>query len=797
MRPFAIAVLLASVFNVSLAVAGPVEDCDRMAADPTVALEAIAVEAEGICASAVDIDDASPRLMHEYARALERVGKLQAALRYYGWAAEDGYPAAHLALLRLGQTQHTSGVGSANTDAVATYAASAGTTASELAAAISRDFTLLPSGAALRIPASVLATRRGSEPDLARLLAAVIAAQQVGAQTRYGLCTPSRDLAVTRAKVVADRPGVRAPSFLALLDKVSARPDLSAAELDVLRRLSSTWRAAVEEGRTEAAALAQDLRTAGRPVRGQNLDDLAEALSTQVFVVVEVQEGTDWRAYDPVTGGLFGPEACSSYTTAADMPSGLVPQMHVILTATEAAADETPAERVVLDATLPLDQTAVLAFAESWGLTPPDTQRKLGVQTYTPVLVAGGQAYYGSGLSLPTAPSMPPEIAAILGDQLNKAANALGSGTDASTTPGPAMPDRLRRLVLDIQLTGGDAPLEPQHFVLIDRAGLSPPLADFGGQYLDFMQLVSLLPLDGSVDVAEALPADIGLDISSAGLAAEARSAGAAMNGFEPLRLAIFADLSDAVPPLPQGVGLLMTFWKITAPATADADPGLQLRQQMLRPAEPAGPGVADPAGVAAAWAVASVLAERLSLVLSAPTAALADPGGDALGIWTAARKGGQARLVQSAADLTALSPDARARAAAHLATGRFLLSPVADLSAANEARLAWWLVSPDGLHVEDEFADGGRSELAEEAELEKEIACKNVRTYYGLGTVVSRLASLLAIVVVMSGDISDGGKAIADYAKAVAKAEEDVEKAKRATELANKACGGASGGSP
>ena len=796
LRPFAFSVLLAMLFNASLVLAGPVEDCDRLAADPTVALDAIPAEAEAICASAVDIDDASPRLMHEYARALEKVGKLPAALRYYGWAADDGYPAADLALQRLGQAPRTAEPGQAAPDAVATYAASAGTTPADLAAAISKDFTLLPSGAALRSPGGVLAVRRGSEPDLARLLAALISIRQVGSETRYGLCQPNPDLAATLAKAVADKPAQRPPSFLAQLDEVSARPDLSAAELDVLHRLSSTWRDAVDAGRTEALALAQDLRTAGRPIRGQTLGDLTDAFSKQVFVVVDVHEGTEWHAYDPITGGLFTPEACSSYATAQDLPVGLAPQIHVVLTATEAAEGETPAERVILDETVPLDRTAVLAFAESWGLTPPEAQRKLGIQTYTPVLVAGGLARYGSGLSLPTAPSMPPEAAAILNGQLNNAADAL-AGTGEATARGPVVPDRLRRLVLDIRLTGGNAPAEPQHFVLIDRPVLSPPLPDFGGQYLDFMQLVSLLPLDGSADVAAGLPADIGLDISSAGLAAEAHRAGAAMNGFEPLRLVIFADLSDAAPPLAQGVGLLMTFWTITAPATPDAEPGMRLRQQMLRPAEPVGPGVADPAGVAAAWAVASVLAERLSLVLGASEAARPDPHSDAIGVWTAARKAGTGRLVQTAVDLSALSPDAKARAEAHLSAGRFLLSPVADLSAANEAGLAWWVVSPDGLHIEDEFADGGRTELAEEATLDKEIACKNFRTYYGLGTVVSRLASLLAIVVVMSGDISDGGKAIADYAKAVAKAEEEVDKAKRATELANKACGGASGGSP
>ena len=81
--------------------ASPVEDCDRLAADPTVSLAAIQPQARDACAAALDLDDSVARLLHQYARTLERAGEMAAAERYYGWAADDGYPPARLALERL------------------------------------------------------------------------------------------------------------------------------------------------------------------------------------------------------------------------------------------------------------------------------------------------------------------------------------------------------------------------------------------------------------------------------------------------------------------------------------------------------------------------------------------------------------------------------------------------------------------------------------------------------------------------------------------------------------------------
>ena len=220
--------------------AGPVEDCDRLAAEPAVPLAAIQPQARDACAAALDLDDSVARLLHQYARTLERAGEMAAAERYYGWAADDGYPPARLALERLGRpagagvagTNAGTGAGTgadAARDPLQAYAADAagGATgldaARAIAAAVARDIAPLPHGAALRDPQATLAARRGSAPDMARLLAALIAAGDPVAQTRFGICAP--DAATARAAGAAmDRPDPRPAQTMSQAARRCARP---------------------------------------------------------------------------------------------------------------------------------------------------------------------------------------------------------------------------------------------------------------------------------------------------------------------------------------------------------------------------------------------------------------------------------------------------------------------------------------------------------------------------------------------------------------------------------------------
>ena len=796
--------------------ASPVEDCDRLAADPAVPLAAIQPQARDACAAALDLDDSVARLLHQYARTLERAGEMAAAERYYGWAADDGYPPARLALERLGRpagagvagTNAGTGAGTdagAARDPLQAYAADAagGATgldaARAIAAAVARDIAPLPHGAALRDPQATLAARRGSAPDMARLLAALIAAGDPVAQTRFGICAP--DAATARAAGAAmDRPDPRpAQTMSQAIAAASALPDLPGDGRAVLDRLAAVWSAAVTEGRAEADALAADIRAASPDFGTAPL-----GLAATPFVTVEVRDGEAWTPLDPLRGGGFDIAACTAYETGHDLPATLTPTLHLTLFATEGygAGGALPPRRL-LAADVPLVSDAVLAFAEGWGMMPPDAGAAPGAQDYTPVLIAGTETAWGDSLRLPRPPSAGPEIADTITGSLGEAAAALSADPSLEPAPGtgsaPAIPDTLRRLDLTVRLDGPSGPGPSQSFALIDRDPAAGPLADANGIHTDFLQIVTFVPLDGTVAgpaSADAAPAEFVL--SSGGIEAALRRSGGAMAGFDGLRRALFAELSGAAAPKPRTLGLLSTFWTATMPVAhggadaADATPGLALRTQMLRGIEPA-TGAEDPASAAAAWAVASVLAERLSLQLGADEFAAAAPRPDAVAVWSAARARGPAHVIDAAADAAAaddaattgpLSPDAHARATAELSRGRILLAP----DAPTERDLAWWSVDPRHAVVEDLFADGGRQAMAEEAKLDQE-ACRNAGYFASIHGKVARLLAPVALALALSGSGGEVATAIVKYTRAVIEAEDAAEKKRRELELATKAC--------
>lgn len=411
------------------------------------------------------------------------------------------------------------------------------------------------------------------------------------------------------------------------------------------------------------------------------------------------------------------------------------------------------------------------------------------------MLISGPRTVFGDSLRLPLPPSATPEAGAALGDSLGAVADALDSGADRppdeaaeKLPPGPVL--MALDATLRVDLAGAPGPEE--HLALLRRADPDQPLADANGAYLDLMQLVGIVALDGA-GVAAA-PEDAGDFVpSTAGLEAQARASAGAMAGFEGLRRAVMAEIAPGPAPVPRGIGLLATLWTAVAPGP-EASPGLVLRNQMRRGPEPVPPGRADPAADAAAWGVASVLAERLALQLGSEDFADPPPGSDAVGLWTTARAGGgPARVISSGADLDSLpglAPEARDRARVALGAGRLLLAPPGATQ-----DLAWWSIDPALAVVEDEFANGNRQGLTDEAKTQQEIACRNVGFFAGLAARMSRLVAPVAIILAVTGDGGEMGKAVVKMTRAVAQSQEQVERRRRAVQIASKACAGKSAG--
>jgi hypothetical protein len=770
----------------SPAFAGQVEDCDRLAGEPAVAIADIAPEGEAACLAALDLDDASPRLMHQYARTLERAGKPEAALRYFGWAADDGYPPARAALERLGAKTREAG-----TPAVNPLTQYAGEVADvpALMTAFGRDFDLLLHGAALHEPETVFAQRHAGAPDLARLAKALILAQDPLAETRFGLCTLTKDASSAIITPVLAR-AVSAPSVLERLETAAKATDTPDEVRSGIEHLATTWRESIAEGKAEAAALAANIRSATTGFRTQTSDEAAQEFARVPYVLVEWRDGGSWTTFDPSSGTVFDTAACATYETMADLPAELALRLHIKLFADEADGSEAPAERLVLDQEVPFGSAATLVFAESFAMSPPDTQHERGAQEYTPALLADGKRFYGTAIRLPRAPSAEPEFGEVLSSKLGGVADALEADDTPPSSTGPTIPDRIRGLRLLMTLVDFKGEGETQALTLLNRPDAATPMPDALGHYLPFMQIVALTPLDG---IGAPLRPAPDLAISESGLVAQVQAAGNAMAGFERLRRAILTDLS-AVPgyaPLPRAVGLMVTVYEAKAKAPGVQVPDLTLRNHMVRPHEPS--VAADPIAAAADWAVASVLAERLSLTLSLDKDAAPVPF-DAVSVWTAARKAGAVKIINAPDDLASLSDGAKARAAARLARGQVLLAPKTALSRETEKDLAWWAIDPALGTVEDEFANGGRQTLPEDAKVRKEVACQTAPFQISLAMRVRRVIYTVGFVLALGSAVTGGGgeitKAVVKGATAMAKDEAENEKRRRATELANKAAG-------
>src|SRR5688572_22108272 len=103
------AVILGGMLLALLATSGRADDaalCDALAGDdPAVAVvpfDAINADAALVaCLAAVEQQPDNARLIHQYARALERAGRLEDARRLYDWAAADGYGPAVAEIARL------------------------------------------------------------------------------------------------------------------------------------------------------------------------------------------------------------------------------------------------------------------------------------------------------------------------------------------------------------------------------------------------------------------------------------------------------------------------------------------------------------------------------------------------------------------------------------------------------------------------------------------------------------------------------------------------------------------------
>jgi hypothetical protein len=190
-----------------------------------------------------------------------------------------------------------------------------------------------------------------------------------------------------------------------------------------------------------------------------------------------------------------------------------------------------------------------------------------------------------------------------------------------------------------------------------------------------------------------------------------------------------------------------------------------------------------SPVTSAAAWAVASVLSERIIAHGGADlsdTATMPLPAGgrDAIAVLVAANGDKIALKTLAPADLGSVAmldepAESRARIAEQLRAGRDVITPTTTPPGAPEG---WWVFDPSDGSIRDEMSDGRHDDAAEEGFLNR-MAARMAKYWRKLGYRVCFVGGMAAAgITAASGDVA-GAKTIVGAVSAIGKGAAENEK--------------------
>lgn len=734
------------------------DDAGRAAMVPLTSIDAN--QAVPACAAAVAEQPASSALMHQYARALERAGRLDDAQRLYDWAAEDGYAPAVAALARLRSGAATEPAWSdaeresfstemaAVAGALRRYAdalptdpsvplavlAVTGTDPAAILAWMSAHTRLVPYLGSLRGARGVLADRAGNSLDRALTLAMLLA--QAGQEVR--LAHSSLDAAQAEALLNTTReieaaPRLAVPTREELIAQFADPrfPDdqLAAAATQVVDRAARTEKLLAE--RTDAllpvllAASQPAAAAADAAARTNALAALAE------HFWVQVRSGTGWRDFDP-DASRIGAQVPADTLDPTALPDGLrhAVTLRVILELqdTSGRREEQLLSRTVYPAddgvaTLTLSHLGKgLDALEQMAGAPDLRQRVLdtidAVSAWTPVLLAGNQTVVDK-LFTRDGDVRPGNINAFaatggqVGDLFADVGDALAA--EAPVAKAPAVPTA-EWLEIEVRVPGAEPRIERR--TIFDLIG---PAARASGALVaitpDLVRLRAMR-LVGATDIliAGAVPSEIAVGraraLTVARVADNIRSFAAMPED---------AALSD-VPTGPRLPLTLLRFagqrlWAAGAPALVS--PNVFLMHDRFGWDAAAGASrqtefdivfndVADTpfAGQVRQGVIDTILENAL----------VGDPqSGNAAALHAVDLSTGrpwQRLAAGDAVQLAALSPDTRARVEADLGAGYIVVAPGSPTPAGDGE--AWWRIDPRTGATLGMMSSGGGAELAE-----------------------------------------------------------------------------------
>jgi len=332
--------------------------CNQLASEdasraPVVALQTVdPQQAQTACAAAVAADPANPALIHQYARALERAGRLEDARRLYDWAAGDGYAPAVAAQARLAAIEPKTDTGWTDDsraqlgDAMAGISSSltrfagmlppdpadplavlaeTGTEPKAILAWVSAHTRLVAYSGSLRGPKGVLTDRSGNSLDRALLLSMLLsqAGQQVRlAKTSLGDAEVERLLPATQR--VVDVPGrqplSRAEVLALLSDQRIGQNVVERAVADAAERKARTHSLLDERTQLLLPVLTATAQTAAEAAdQAARQADLA---ALHDYFWVQVRAGNGWIDLAP-EADLVGVLVPSETFDPAALPEAL------------------------------------------------------------------------------------------------------------------------------------------------------------------------------------------------------------------------------------------------------------------------------------------------------------------------------------------------------------------------------------------------------------------------------------------------------------------------------------------
>lgn len=259
--------LLACVCSIAFAAAGSLAqeptDCDRLTAQEALAA-ADANAAVVACEAALVEKPGEPRIIYQYALALERAGRVRDAMRIYEWAAADAFAPAIEAVARLAALDPKDSPEWTEEDRVAlgesmagiatamrrfqnelppdpsdplTIIAEIGTDPVAITAWVATNTRLVPYAGSLRGPGGFLSDRSGNSLDRALALAALLAV--AGEDVRLARTTLEEEhakalLELSRAAQVEvpDFPPQSADQMLATLRASGVAEDVAKTAID-------------------------------------------------------------------------------------------------------------------------------------------------------------------------------------------------------------------------------------------------------------------------------------------------------------------------------------------------------------------------------------------------------------------------------------------------------------------------------------------------------------------------------------------------------------------------------------